>query len=282
MNGIRYNALTLLREVVMIALAALFAAPLYLLFAISLKTDEQVNTNPLALPFASPQWGNYLQAWTHGGTTEGMGRALLNSVVITVVSVVLLIIVSSLVAYVIARRTSKMANGMYLVTVIGVIVPITLGLLPLYSAMRHLGLVSTYTGVIVLHVAVHVPFAVFLYAGFIRALPEEFEEAAQLDGAGTFGVLYRVVLPLLRPITVTIAILSGLVVWNDFFLSLVFLSGTKLATLPLALNSFVSSESYTQWNLVFAGVVISILPMLLLFLLAQRHFMKGLAGGIRG
>ncbi|MGH3243927.1 MAG: carbohydrate ABC transporter permease [Spirillospora sp.] len=281
MGAFRYTSRSFVREVVMILAAMLFAMPLYFLIAISLKTDQQLTLEPLKPPLADPNWGNFADAWSSGGTTGGMGRAFLNTVIITVGSVVCLVLVSSLTAYVIARRTSRVSNGLYVLFVIGFIMPLTLGLVPIYVVMRSMGLLATYHGIIILHTAGILPFAVFLYVGFIRALPTEYEEAAQVDGAGMFRTFFKVVIPLLRPITTTVAMLSGLIVWNDFFLALIFMSGSSIGTLPIALNSFVN-ENYTQWNLVFAGATIAILPMLAVFIVAQRQFVRGLAGGIRG
>lgn len=264
----------------MVLLAVIFALPFYLLIEISLKSTNDFNESPLT-PLFDVEWGNYAQAWTSGGVTGGMGRALFNSAVMTVASVACLVLVAALTSYVLARRTSLLSRGLYVLFVVGFIMPATLGLVPVYVAMRAFGLLATYHGMVILHTAGILPFAVFLYTGFIRALPTEYEEAAQVDGAGLFRTFFRVVVPLLRPITTTVAMLAGLIVWNDFFLALIFMSGTPIATLPLALNTFVN-ENYTQWNIIFAGATIAIMPMLCIFFIAQRRFVRGFAGGIRG
>ena len=141
--------------------------------------------------------------------------------------------------------------------VAGIVVPFQLGVIPLYVALREYHLIGTYFGMILLHGGLLMPLTVFLYAGFIRALPREYEEAAQVDGAGLIRTLVQVVLPLLRPITGTVAVLTGLFCWNDFFLPLIFLSGSKNQTLPVAVFQFVGN--YTeQWNLIFPTVVIAL------------------------
>lgn len=281
MAAFGYTFKSFLREVLMIILGVLMALPFYLLIVISLKTEEQVANEPLVPPFADPQWGNYVTAWLSGDTAGGLGQAFLSTVVITVGSVACIVIVAGLAGYVLARRTSRMSSFLYVLFVVGFILPITLGLVPLYVAMRALGLLGTYHGMILLHTAGMLPFAVFLYTGFIRALPAEFEEAAQMDGAGLWRRLFRVVFPLLRPITTTVAILCGLVVWNDFFMALIFLSGSSVGTLPVALNSFVN-EYAAEWHLIFAGATIALLPALLVFIIAQKQFVHGFSGGIRG
>ena len=134
---------------------------------------------------------------------------------------------------------------------------------------------------ILLWVGIATPVSVFLYTGFIRALPPDYEEAARVDGASTLRTFVRVVFPLLRPVTATVAILTGLFVWNDFFVSLIFLSGSDRQTLPVQIYSFVG-EFATQWNLVFAAIVIALIPVMLFFIVAQRQLIRGFSGGIRG
>jgi raffinose/stachyose/melibiose transport system permease protein len=134
---------------------------------------------------------------------------------------------------------------------------------------------------ILLNTGLLMPLTVFLYTGFIRRLPREYEEASQVDGASLMRTFTRVVVPLLRPITATVAVLTGLFCWNDFFLSLIFLSGSKNQTLPVALYQFVGNE-IEQWNLIFPTVVIALLPMLVFYLFAQRSLIKGFTGGVRG
>ena len=142
--------------------------------------------------------------------SAGLGPALESSLIITVSSVVALIVLGSLCAYTIARRIGRLSNLVYVAFVVGIILPFQLAIIPLYSAMRHLGLVGTYLGMIVLNIGLLMPLTVFLYTGFIRALPRDYEEAAQVDGAGVLRTYARVVFPLLRPITATVAVLIGI------------------------------------------------------------------------
>ena len=124
------------------------------------------------------------------------------------------------------------------------------------------------------------PFSVFLYTGFARALPKEYEEASTVDGASTLRTFRRVVFPLLRPVTGTVAIFTGLIIWNDFFLSLIFLNGTNKTPLPVAVYTFVGAFA-SRWNLNFAAVIVSLLPVLIFFLFAQRQLIRGFTGGIK-
>jgi raffinose/stachyose/melibiose transport system permease protein len=164
--------------------------------------------------------------------------------------------------------------------VLGIILPFQLGLVPTYAVLRHLHLVGSYLGIILLYTGIWMPFSVFLYTGFVRALPKEYEEASVVDGASTLRTFRRVVFPLLRPVTGTVAIFTGLIIWNDFFLSLIFLNGTKKTPLPVAVYTFVGAFA-SRWNLIFAAVIVSLAPVLIFFLVAQRQLIRGFTGGIK-
>ena len=185
-----------------------------------------------------------------------------------------MIVLGSLCAYTLARRRGRLSNLIYTGFAIGIILPFQLAIIPLYVAMLHLGLVGNYLGMIVLNIGLLMPLTVFLYTGFIRALPRDYEEAARVDGAGLLRTYSRVVFPLLLPITATVAVLIGLTIWNEFFIPLIYLGGSRDQTLPVALYSFVG-DYVSRWNLIFAGVVITIAPILAFYLFAQRHLIRG-------
>jgi raffinose/stachyose/melibiose transport system permease protein len=261
---------------VFLAAAAVFVVPFYLLIAISLKETPEVFGHPFRLP-KSPELGNYSDAW-HTGS---LGDAAFNSITISVACVLSLIVVGSLCAWVIARRASTLGTALYFFFVVAIVLPFQLGVIPLYVAFRHLHLLGTIHGIVLLNVSLYMPLTVFLYAGFIRALPKDYEEAAQVDGAGLFRTFFRVVFPMLRPITGTVAVLTGLLTWNEFFLPLLFLSGSDHETLPIAVYGFVS-EFTSQWNLIFAAITMAIVPILAFYLFAQKQLIRGFTGGIRG
>ena len=268
------------RELLVLLIGIVFCVPLYLLVTISLKTTAQSYIAPLSFP-SSPNWDSYAQAASGTGTSVGMGSALLSSIIITAGSVVCLILIGSVSAYVIARRQSKVSTVVYVVFLLGIIVPWELGLVPLYVGMRHLGLVGNYGGMIVFYTGLFMPLTVFLYTGFVRVLPRDYEEAAQVDGATMRRTFLRVVLPLLLPVTGTVAVLDALFVWNNFFTQLIFLSGTNKTTVPVAIYS-LASANVAEWNVIFAAVAIAIAPVIALFIFAQRTMIRGFSGGIRG
>ena len=271
----RYTPRTFARELTLLAIAAIWWIPFYFLVIVSLKPDLEALMTPLSFP-QDVNLGNFSTAWDDAS----LGRSLVNSLVITCGSVLALIALGSICAYTIARRGGRMGAALYLLFVLGIILPFQLGLVPTYAVMRHIHLVGSYLGIILLYTGIWMPFSVFLYTGFVRALPKEYEEAARVDGASQLRTFRRVVFPLLRPVTGTVAIFTGLIIWNDFFLSLIFLNGTKKTPLPVAVYTFVGAFA-SRWNLIFAAVIVSLLPVLVFFLFAQRQLIRGFTGGIK-
>jgi raffinose/stachyose/melibiose transport system permease protein len=273
--GHRYNRRAFGRELTLLLVAAIWWVPFYFLVIISLKPDLEALQSPLSFP-KNVHLANFSTAWHDAA----LGRSLLNSIIITGGSVLALIAIGSICAYTIARRPGRMSTALYILFVLGIILPFQLGLVPTYAVMRHIHLVGSYLGIILLYTGVWMPFSVFLYTGFVRALPKEYEEASVVDGASTMRTFRRVVFPLLRPVTGTVAIFTGLIIWNDFFLSLIFLNGTNKTPLPVAVYTFVGAFA-SRWNLIFAAVIVSLAPVLIFFLVAQRQLIRGFTGGIK-
>jgi raffinose/stachyose/melibiose transport system permease protein len=279
MGLFRYSRKTLGREVALILAACIFFIPVYLLVTLSLKSRADVFLKPLGPPL-HPVFSNFQVAWRGPGSIS-IGRALVNSTIISTGTVIGLIIIGSLCAYPLARRQAKVSTFTYFGFLFGIIVPFQLGVVPIFVGMRRLHLIPSYYGMILLNIGLLMPLTVFLYTGFVRSLPKEYEEAAQVDGAGLFRTYIRVVFPLLRPVTGTVAVLTGVISWNEFFLPLIFLSGSSYQPLPVTVYQFVG-EYVTQWNFIFASVLIAIAPVLAFYLFAQKQLIRGFSGGIRG
>lgn len=257
--------------------SALVIVPLIVLFSVALKSPTDLLNNPLGWP-AQFVWSNFADAWNNAG----LGQALFNSVLITSVTLLGLILCGAMAAYPLARFTGPWSQRIYLYFVAGLVVPLQLGLFPLYKEMHDWQLINTYQGAILLYIAVNLPFVIFLYTGFIKTVPRELDEAALLDGASPMRTFWIIVFPLLRPVTATVAITSTLATWNDFFIPLIFLQRDGMQTLPLAIYNFVGQYN-NNWSLIFASVIISSLPLVVLFLILQRYFIKGIAAGaLRG
>ncbi|GHO96394.1 sugar ABC transporter permease [Reticulibacter mediterranei] len=257
--------------------SALVVIPLLVLLSVALKSPADLLNNPLGWPVQFV-WSNFADAWNNAA----LGQAFFNSVLITSVTLLGLILCGAMAAYPLARFTGPCSQRIYLYFVAGLIVPLQLGLFPLYKEMHDLQLINTYHGAILLYIAVNLPFVIFLYTGFIKTVPRELEEAALLDGAGPMRTFWMIVFPLLRPVTATVAITSALSTWNDFFIPLIFLQRDGMQTLPLAIFNFVGQYN-NNWPLIFASVIISSLPLIVIFLILQRYFIKGIAAGaLRG
>lgn len=271
----RYTWKTGILEAVMVLTAVVFFVPAYVLINLSLRESND-QAGPLELP-TTFTLQNYADAWVQGN----LGNALINSTVVSVVSVAALVVFGALAAYPLARVGRRWSAVVYFAFLVGLLLPFQLALIPLYTTMRDLGLLGSVWGLVIYYIGLQMPFTIFLYTGFLRVLPREYEEAASIDGAGTAATFWRVVFPLLRPITGTVVILNVLAVWNDFLTPLLYLSGSGQQTVPVTLYSFVG-QYVSQWNLVFAGLVISIAPILIVYFLLQRTVIKGFASGLKG
>jgi raffinose/stachyose/melibiose transport system permease protein len=275
----RYTKATLLREAVTWIAALVGLLPFYFLVSTALKPDEELlTTTSSALP-SRPTVENFTEVLTGGGQSNIL-LGLVNSAFITLGSIAGLVLFGSLAAYVLARTTRRWGSVAFYLFLIAIILPVQLGLIPLYIGARTLGLVGTAWGMIILYVGTLMPLAVFLYAGFFRGLPRDYEEAAAIDGAGPARVFSRIVLPLMAPATGTVAILTGLIVWNDFFTALIFLGGSPYQTVTVSMYYYVGSL-VSAWNKIFAIVILSMVPILGFYLFAQKKFIQGFAGGIK-
>ncbi|WBB53706.1 carbohydrate ABC transporter permease [Verrucosispora sp. WMMD573] len=271
----RYRWRTFGLELVMIAAAMVIAFPVYILVNLAVRAPSDTSS-PLR-PTTSPTLSNFTEAWREGG----LGGALMNSVLVTTISVLIVLAVSALAAYPLARATAHWSRGMFLLIMLGLVLPFQLAALPLYQTMRDLGLLGTVWSLVLFYSGLQVPFTTFLYTGFIRALPHDFEDAALIDGCRPWEAFRYVVFPMLKPITFTALVLNAITVWNDFFTPLLYLSGSTQQTVPVALAGFVG-QYVADWNLIFAALVISIVPVLLLYFALQRSIINGFAGGLKG
>jgi raffinose/stachyose/melibiose transport system permease protein len=257
--------------------AALVLIPIIFLIFISLRTEQAYSAHPLNFPeFFDFQ--NYIDGWNQGT----IPTAFVNNLIVTVLAVIGVVVFASFAAYGIVRWHGRGGSRLYVYFVLGLIVPFQLGLPILFKIWAGLGLTDSLPGVILVQIGAELPLAVFLYAGFLRSIPVELEEAARIDGAGDLRTFVSVVFPLLRPVTATVVILTAIGVWNDLIVSLFFLSTPANQTLPLATIGFVSIISSNQ-PVIFACAVITVLPIIALFVLLQRFFMSGLTqGALRG
>ncbi|MEV6638125.1 carbohydrate ABC transporter permease [Actinoplanes sp. NPDC051470] len=276
----RYTKLSALREIGLWLLAVVYLAPFYVLIATALKPDSEVFSTSALAPPKSPTLQSFSHVLSAGGESD-IKVGLANSLFITTGSIIVLVLLGSLTGYVIARNTRRWSRALFFLFLIAIVLPIQLGTVPLYISARTLHLTGSAPGMIVLYGGLLLPLSVFIYAGFFRGMGTDYEEAAAIDGAGPGQVFFRIVLPLMAPATGTVAILTGLIVWNDFFTPLIFLGGSDQQTLPVAMYYYIGSL-VSQWNQIFAIVILSMIPILVFYLVAQKRFIQGFAGGIKG
>jgi raffinose/stachyose/melibiose transport system permease protein len=276
----RYTKLSALREIGFWLLALVYLAPFYVLIATALKPDSEVFSTSALAPPKSPTMQSFTHVLSAGGESD-IKVGLANSLFITAGSIIVLVLLGSLTGYVIARNTRRWSRALFFLFLVAIVLPIQLGTVPLYIGARALHLTGSAPGMIVLYGGLLLPLSVFIYAGFFRGLGTDYEEAAAIDGAGPGQIFFRIVLPLMAPATGTVAILAGLIVWNDFFTPLIFLGGSDEQTLPVAMYYYIGSL-VSQWNQIFAIVILSMIPILLFYLIAQKRFIQGFTGGIKG
>lgn len=269
----KYTVKTFIIEILAIILGLIFLVPFYYVIANSLKPFAEILTNTSALPSAF-QWQNYVTAF------ERMDylRVFKNSLMITVASNLVIVVFCSMGAYMLVRTKTKFSNFIFLLFVAAMVIPFQSIMIPLVKAASSFGLMNSIWGLVVMYLGFGSGLAIFLYHGFIKGIPVELEEAAIIDGCSTFGVFWRIVFPLLKPITVTIIILNSLWIWNDFLLPLLVLQDPSLRTIPLA--TFFFFGQYTkQWDLALAALMLSIIPLLIFFFSMQKHIIKGITSG---
>lgn len=276
----RYTKLTAMREVLIWVLAVVFLAPFYFLVTTALKTDQESITSSTMAPPKGLDFSNFVEVLTAQGNSNVV-MGLVNSLIITAGSILLLVILGALTGYVISRSTARWSRSVFYLFLIAIVLPTQLGTVPLYIGARTIGLTGSLWGMVILYTGMLLPLSIFLYAGFFRSLGTEYEEAAAIDGASRTQIFFNVVFPLMAPATGTVAILAGLIVWNDFFTSLIFLGGSANQTLPVAMYYYIGSL-VSSWNKIFAIVIVSMIPILAFYLFAQKRFIQGFAGGLKG
>lgn len=272
-----YTGKLKLLEVSAWALLILYMAPFYLMFINSFKTRREIFANTTGLP---DKWifKNYLDAIKR----MDMVSSFTNSMIITVGSVALIILFSSMAAWVLVRNKTKKSKIIFYVFTSGMIVPFQAVMLPLVKWMAKLEvgpikMLGTHYGLIFMYIGFGVSMSIFLYHGFIKGIPEEIEEAATIDGCSRWQIFVKIIIPLLKPTTVTVAVLNSIWVWNDFLLPFLTVNG-KINTIPLAMNNFFGAFS-KQWELAMAALILAIIPIVIFYFFVQKQIIAGIVQG---
>jgi len=262
-----------------VALGLVYLSPIYIMLVNSFKNRAELYQNTLALP-SSFDFKYYADAM------EKMDflQSFFNSLLITIVSCLLIVLFSSMTAWMLVRTNNKLSKFIFMTFVATMLIPFQTLMMPLMQFMGKIRdvlgipMLNTHGGLIFMYIGFGASMAVFLYHGFIKSIPVSLEEAALLDGASKFGIFWRIVFPLLKPITVTVIILDVIWIWNDYLLPSLVLSDRALRTIPLSTASFFGQFTI-QWNLAMAGLTLTIIPVVIFYAAAQKHIIKGVAAG---
>jgi raffinose/stachyose/melibiose transport system permease protein len=257
------------RAPVMAAIALLYLSPIYVLIGVALKPKPDVSS--FWQPAASFDINNFISAVTEGKVFLGIR----NTAIITVFSVFLITFVGALAAYPLTRYKTKLNRLIKAFTMGIMMVPPLSILVPLYSTLVKLDGVNTYWGIVIILVTFELPMSVFLYSNFIAAIPKALDEAAAIDGCGPARTFVSIILPQLRPVTVTVIILTGLHCWNDYQFSLYILQSSELKTVTLSIASFFS-QTTSNLHAAAAAALLAILPIIVAFIFLQKYFIKGM------
>lgn len=260
-------------SIIALLIALFHLIPFYILITTSLKAKGDFSSKWIFPKQVSLE--NFATAWE----TANLGKAFINTTIITLFSALLLIFFGSMAAYALARRQTKLNKFVYMLFIGVMVIPPLTALVPLYQLVVDIGMMNTHAIAILNNCASFMPLAIFLYAGFIRStIPKELEEAAKVDGASTLVIFFQIVFPLLKPVTASILIISSVYIWNDYQFAIFFLQAEEVKTLTVALSGFFGQNA-NNLNLVAAAAIMAVLPMVIVFLFLQKHFVKGLASG---
>ncbi len=270
------SRLLVFNHTVLLLLTAFAVAPLLVLVFNSVKTNFEIGHNPLGPP-AEIVTDNFINAWEQGNFATTMR----NSAIYVVVTIAAELVLGGLAAYGLARKKPPGSDALMLYFLVASTIPIWMYIVPLYTQFRIWKLVGTMHGLILIYIAINAPLTIFLLRSYMVDLPGELEDAARVDGANEFQVLTRIVLPLTKPGFLTVGLVVGLGVWNEFLLALIFIYDPNRAPVTTSFFKFVDRFS-RDWALTSAGAIIIIFPVMVLFLALQRQFIEGLAeGGIK-
>ena len=256
--------------------AAYTLFPLLFLFVNSFKGQAEIVKSPISLP---KKWSfEYLAtAWDKVNIVSG----LINTLIITVSAVVLIVIISSLAAWVMVRSKSKFSTILFLGFTSAMLIPFQSVMYPLLSIFENLGLKNTF-GLILMYGGFGLSMSVFLYHGFLKSVPKSLEEAAVIDGANIFQLFFKIVFPLVKSTTVTVIILNSMWIWNDYLLPFLVIGNNntgRTLTLELYFAKMQSGQFGNPWELIFPAVFIAMIPIIVLFLCLQKHIVRGVADG---
>jgi raffinose/stachyose/melibiose transport system permease protein len=267
-NIISLSVITLLSTI----LGLLFLSPFYIIIVNAFKTKQELFENTLSFPITYTL-DNFKEAFNE----LDFANSLFHSLFITVTSVIILIIFSSMAAWMLERTKSKISNIILMMFLASMIIPFQAVMLPLIRLMGQLNLLNV-GGIIFMYLGFGASMSIFLYHGFLKSIPKELDEAAMIDGCNKFQTFWFIIFPLLKPISITVAILNTVWIWNDYLLPSLVINNPTTLTIPLK-TFFFFGEYTKQWNLALAGLILDIIPVIIFYSFAQKHIIKSVTDG---
>ena len=258
--------------VIIIILCLIQLVPLYITITVSLKSLGDLSSY-WKMPIV-PHLQNFITALE----SANLLRAFFNTFIITLFSTLAVLILATMASYPLARNPSRFNKGVRTFILSIMMIPALSLLVPIYVLLLRLGVISRFHGIIPIHVAFNLPLAVYMFSNFIKTIPMELDEAAMIDGCSVYSIFYRIIVPLLKPVIVSVIILTAVPVWNDFQYSLYFLPRPSMRTLTLAIASFFSMSGSNP-HVAAAMALMAIIPIVLLFIILQKYFIKGMVDG---
>lgn len=274
----KYTWITAVVQLIMTCMALLFIGPLFIIINYSFKTKRELYvTSPLSLP-ETLQLDNYRKAMDK----LNMGTTFFNTFLYTAVSVLILALICGITAWAIARCKHKFFKFCYIYFIVGILIPYQALFLPIYTIGYKMHLTNTRFGIIFMYVATGISFGVFLMNSFMSTVPLELEEAARIDGCSVIKTYFSIVLPLLKPAMATLIIMQAFQIWNDYLLASLYVSKKQLKTLTVAIQSLFSAQT-SDYTTAMAAIILSVLPIAILFMCLQKYFIKGMTvGAVKG
>jgi len=269
----KVRPVTVIGFIVMVIVAALYVSPLIISFLSAFKTNGEILANPTAFPKSL-----YTGAFEYLFSKTDFPKAFSTSVILTVISELLIVIVIPMGAYGIARTRNKLSEAIYTFFLAGMMIPFQSYMIALFKEINSIGLFGNLAGPIVIYISGATGFGTLLFTSFVSGVPQEIEEAAHIDGCSNLRTFWQIVFPLLKPCTASMVILNGLGIWNDYLMPSLVLPSGGAKTINVEIYRF-AGELSSRWDIVFAGVVCGIVPVLIVFFCLQGYFVKGITAG---
>ncbi len=264
---------TWLMHIFLVSSAVVVLYPIFMMVMSGFKTNAEIFGAPFALP-KSFNLDNYAVIWN----TTDVSRYMLNSIIVTLISVIILLVTGTMAAYAISRYRFRGSIMVSLFFLAGLMLPLRLAIIPLFVQLKAMGLVDNLLGLIFIYTAMSLPSTVFILTGFLRALPSELEDSARVDGASELRIMVQIMVPLIMPAMVIAGIYNAVPIWNDFFFPLIFIQTPENKTLAQGLTSFFGEYS-VNFGVLYAGLTLAALPLVVVFITQSKRFIAGMTAG---